>query len=75
MSLIVLLAARPRLGTFTLAASNSEPRMAPIGAWDPELRICPWCGKTVAANRKSRCNHCGEVFAVTQSPPPDERSS
>jgi hypothetical protein len=64
VSLIALLAARPRLGTFTLSDSENEPQVVPIGAWDPELRICPWCGKKVAAGRKSRCNHCGELLAT-----------
>jgi hypothetical protein len=48
--------------------------MVPIGAWDPELRICPWCGKKVAADRKSRCNHCGELLATRASPPEESRS-
>ena len=74
MSLIVLLAARPRLGTFTLSASNNEPQLVPIGAWDPELRICPWCGKKVATDRKSRCNHCGERLVTRHSPPEESRS-
>jgi hypothetical protein len=70
VSMIVLLAARPRLGTFTPSASDNEPQVVPIGAWDPELRICPWCGKKVAADRKSRCNHCGELFVTRSSQPP-----
>jgi hypothetical protein len=74
VNLIVLLAALPRLGTFTSPASDNEPPVVPIGAWDPELRICPWCGKKVAADRKSRCNNCGEVFA-TRSPQPQESRS
>jgi hypothetical protein len=69
--LILLLAARPRLGTFTLSASDNEPQRVSIGAWDPELRICPWCGKKVAADRKSRCNHCSELL-VTRSSQPQE---
>jgi hypothetical protein len=74
VSLIILLAARPRLGTFTLSASNNDPQMMPIWRWDPELRICPWCGKKVAANRKSRCNHCGGLLAARSSQPPESRS-
>jgi hypothetical protein len=66
VSLFVLVEARPRLGTFTI--SDDEPQLVPIGTWDPEVRICPWCGKKVAANRKSRCNHCGEVFATRSLP-------
>ena len=72
VSLIVLLAARPRLGTYT--PSDNEPQLVPIGGWDPERRICPWCGKNVAANRKSRCNHCGELLATRASPPQESRS-
>jgi hypothetical protein len=68
VSLIVLLAARPRLGTFTPSASDNEPRQ-PIGSWDPEVRICPWCGKNVSADRKSRCNHCGELLVTRSSSP------
>jgi hypothetical protein len=68
-NLIVLLAARPRLGTFTPSASGDEPQLVPVRSWDPEVRICPWCGKKVAADRKSRCNHCGEVFATRSSQP------
>jgi hypothetical protein len=64
VSLIVLMAARPQLGSFTLSASDSEPQAAPIEGWDPELRICPSCGKRVATDRKSRCNHCGELFVT-----------
>ncbi len=74
VSLIVLLAARPRLGTFTPSASDNEPQLVPIGEWDPELRICPWCGKKVAADRKSRCNHCGELLAARSSQPPVSHS-
>ena len=74
VSLIVLFAARPQLGTFTLSASDNEPQMVPIGGWDPELRICPWCGKKVAADRKSRCNHCGELLATRASPPEESLS-
>jgi hypothetical protein len=67
VSLIVLLAARPRLGTFTPSASDNGPQVAPIVEWDPETRICPLCGKKVAADRISRCNHCGELFATRSS--------
>jgi hypothetical protein len=67
VSLIVLLAARPRLGTFTPSASGNEPQLVPFRGWDPEVRICPWCGKKVAADRKSRCNHCGELLATRSS--------
>jgi hypothetical protein len=73
VGLIVLLAARPRLGTFTLPASDNEPQMVPIGAWDPEVRICPWCGKKVAADRKSRCNHCGELLVTRSSQASESR--
>jgi hypothetical protein len=69
VSLIVLLAARPRLGTFTPSASDDEPQLMPIPEWDPEVRICPWCAKQVAADRKARCNHCGELFATRSSQP------
>jgi len=72
VSLIVLLAARPRLGTFTPSASDGGPQLVPIQGWDPEVRICPSCGKKVAADRKSRCNHCGELFATRS---PSEESS
>jgi hypothetical protein len=72
VSLIVLLAARPRLGTFTPSASDNEPQR-PIQGWDPEVRICPWCGKKVAADRKSRCNHCGELLATRSSAPQESR--
>jgi len=68
-NLIVLLAARPRLGTLTRSASDDVPQLVPIAGWDPETRICPWCGKEVAADRKSRCNHCGERFATRSSQP------
>lgn len=74
VSLIVLLAARPRLGTFTPSASDREPQLVPIGEWDPEVRICPWCGKKVAADRKARCNHCGELLAARSSQPQESRS-
>jgi hypothetical protein len=67
VSLIVLLAARPRLGTFIPSASDNEPRPVPVRGWDPDVRICPWCGKKVAANRKSRCNHCGELLVTRSS--------
>jgi hypothetical protein len=73
VSLIVLLAARPRLGTFTPSASDNEPQR-PIQRWDPEVRICPWCGKKVAADRTSRCNHCGELLATRSSQPEESRS-
>jgi hypothetical protein len=63
VSLIVLLAARPRLGTFTPSAADDQPQLVPVQGWDPEVRICPWCGKKVEADRKSRCNHCGELLA------------
>ena len=69
VSLIVLLAAWPRLGTFTPSATDNEPPLVPIGDWDPEVRICPWCGKYVAPDRKSRCNHCGEFLATRSSSP------
>ena len=71
VSLFVLLAARPRLGTFAPSASDNEPELVPTRGWDPEVRICPWCGKKVAADRRSRCNHCGELLA-TRSPSPQE---
>lgn len=74
VSLIVLLAARPRLGTFTPSASDNEPQRVPIAGWDPEVRICPWCGKKVAADRKSRCNHCGELLATQSSLPQESRA-
>ena len=74
VSLIVLLAARPRLGTFTPSASDNQPPPVPIRGWDPEVRICPWCGKKVAANRRSRCNHCGELL-VTRSSQREESGS
>jgi hypothetical protein len=74
VGLIVLLAARPRLGTFTLSASDDEPQVVPIAGWDPETRICPWCGKKVAADRKSRCNHCGELLATRSSSPQESRT-
>jgi hypothetical protein len=74
VSLIVLLAARPRLGTFTPSASDNEPQLVPTRGWDPEVRICPWCGKKVAADRKSRCNHCGELLATRSSQPQESRS-
>ena len=67
VSLIVLLAALPRLGTYT---PSNEPRVGPIREWDPETRICPSCGKQVAARRKSHCNHCGEPFVTQSSQPP-----
>jgi len=67
VGLIVLLAARPRLGTFTPSASDGEPQVMPVQGWDPESRICPSCGKRVAADRKSRCNHCGELLATRSS--------
>jgi hypothetical protein len=74
VGLIVLLAARPRLGTFTPSASDNEPQRVPIRGWDPEVRICPWCGKKVAADRKSRCNHCGELLATRSSSPQESRT-
>jgi hypothetical protein len=74
VSLVVLLAARPRLGTFTPSASDNESQMVPTRGWDPELRICPWCGKKVAASRKSNCNHCGEVLATRSAQPQESRS-
>jgi hypothetical protein len=74
VSLIVLLAARPRLGTFAPSASDNEPQLVPIQGWDPEVRICPWCGKKVAADRTSRCNHCGELLATRSSQPEESRS-
>jgi hypothetical protein len=74
VNLILLLAAWRGLGTFTPSAFDSEPQPVPIGVWDPELRICPWCGKKVAADRKSRCNHCGELLATRSSQPQESRS-
>jgi hypothetical protein len=74
VGLIVLLATLPRLGTFTPSASDNEPRLVPIRGWDPEVRICPWCGKKVAADRKSRCNHCGELLAARSSQPQESHS-
>jgi hypothetical protein len=74
VSLIVLLAARPRLGTFTPSASDHEPQLVPTQGWDPEVRICPWCVKKVAADRKSRCNHCGELLATRSSSPQESRT-
>lgn len=74
VSLIVLLAALPRLGTYTPSASDNEPQLVPTRGWDPEVRICPWCGKKVAADRKSRCNHCGELLATRSSQPQESRS-
>ena len=69
VNLIALGAAWPRLGTFPPSASDDGPQLVPIGAWDPALRICPRCRKQVAASRKSRCNHCGELLATRASPP------
>jgi hypothetical protein len=74
VSLIVLLAARPRLGTFTPSASDNEPQLVPIQRWDPEVRICPSCGKNVAADRKSRCNHCGERLVTQPSQHQESRN-
>ncbi len=74
VSLIVLFAARPRLGTFTPSASGNEPQLVPLQGWDPEVRICPWCGKEVAADRQSRCNHCGELVATRSSPSQESRT-
>jgi hypothetical protein len=67
VSLMVLLAARLRLGTFAPSPSDNEPQMVPIPGWDAKVRICPGCGKTVAADRKSYCNHCGEPLVTRQS--------
>ena len=72
--------AAPRLGAeHSLAAGRGARIVGPCrgephrsggrGAWDPTLRICPWCGKQVAASRKLRCNHCGELLATRASPP------
>jgi hypothetical protein len=68
VSLIVLLAARPRLGTFTPSPSDNEPELVPVPEWDPETRICPSCGRHVAAIRKTHCNHCGAPL-VSRAPP------
>jgi hypothetical protein len=44
--------------------------LVPGEGWDPLTRICPSCGKKVAADRKSRFNHCGEPFVVRRASPP-----
>jgi hypothetical protein len=63
VSLIVLFAARPRLGTFTLSASDNEPQMVPIGAWTPS------CGSVRGAGRKSpRIASRAAITAVNSSP-------
>ena len=74
VSVIVLLAARPRLGTLTPSASDNETQLVPIQGWDPEVRICPWCGKKVAADRRWRCNHCGELLVRPSSSPRESPS-
>ena len=73
VNLILLLAAWPRLGAFTASPSDDEPQVVPIRGWDPEVRICPWCRKNVAADRKSRCNHCGERLVTRPSQPEESR--
>lgn len=47
------------LGPFgvLLALFGGEPS-------DQSMPVCVHCGKHVAKGRQSRCNHCGELFAV-----------
>ena len=42
----------------TLPAPETPELVLPEG-WDPVTRICPSCGKRIAANRKRYCNQCG----------------
>lgn len=41
-----------------MAATASPPKPGTTG------RVCVHCGKTVAADREQRCNHCGELFGA-----------
>lgn len=46
------------IGLVMAAVLAKPPRAGSVG------RVCDHCGKTVAADREQRCNHCGELFAA-----------
>jgi hypothetical protein len=69
----IAMAALPTADQAVPAVAASD--LVPVEGWDPLTRICPSCGKKVAADRKSRCNHCGAPFVVRRASPPQEGRS
>lgn len=47
-------------------APSAPSTAVPVEGWDPATRICPSCGRRVADDRLTYCNHCGEAFMAVR---------